>query len=166
MTPNYYVGGTYENEIDFLKTWIHERLLWIDENIPLINSYSAVEILTNSVPEFAIYPNPAQESTNFKIENAGPGDLVIQVFSPTGQMIDEIAYYLGYPGIWIIPFSIRSRIGSTAAGIYSCRLFIDQVLIITKRNKAFRPSFWWIPGFINTAPIKELDIFAIFRYGL
>ncbi len=133
LWPNYYVGGTYENEIDFLKTWIHERLLWIDENIPLINNSSSIETLTNKIPAFLIYPNPVQESTSFKIENAGPGELMIQVYSPTGQIVDEMVHYLGYQGTWLIPFSFRSRIANSAAGIYSCRVLIDGIALGTQR---------------------------------
>lgn len=32
--PNPYVGGSYQNEIDFLKKWIQARLDWMDENTP------------------------------------------------------------------------------------------------------------------------------------
>ncbi|MFC2132856.1 CotH kinase family protein, partial [Bacteroidota bacterium] len=32
--PNSYVGGSYENEIHFLKNWLSERLIWLDENLP------------------------------------------------------------------------------------------------------------------------------------
>ena len=31
--PNYYVGNTYQDELVFLKTWISNRLAWIDSNI-------------------------------------------------------------------------------------------------------------------------------------
>ena len=31
--PNYYVGNTYQDELTFLKTWISDRLIWIDGNI-------------------------------------------------------------------------------------------------------------------------------------
>ena len=31
--PNYYVGNTYQDELQFLKTWIAGRLMWIDNNI-------------------------------------------------------------------------------------------------------------------------------------
>lgn len=132
LWPNFYIGETYENEIDFLKTWIHERLLWIDENIPLINSSSTIKALSDNISTFSIYPNPAQESTTFKIENAGPGELMIQIFSPTGQKIDEIKHSLGYSGTWLIPFSIRSRIADPAVGVYSCCLFLNQVPISTQ----------------------------------
>ena len=31
--PNYYVGNTYQDELNFFKTWIGDRLVWIDDNL-------------------------------------------------------------------------------------------------------------------------------------
>ncbi|MBT3611894.1 MAG: hypothetical protein HN522_03000 [Flavobacteriales bacterium] len=31
--PNYYVGNTYQDELNFFKTWIGDRLIWIDNNL-------------------------------------------------------------------------------------------------------------------------------------
>tara|TARA_B100000700_G_C14767761_1_gene725247 strand:- start:216 stop:869 length:654 start_codon:yes stop_codon:yes gene_type:complete len=31
--PNYYVGYTYQEEIDYFKDWIADRLVWIDNNL-------------------------------------------------------------------------------------------------------------------------------------
>ena len=36
--PNYYVGNTYQDEIYFLKGWISDRLIWMDDNIPSCDS--------------------------------------------------------------------------------------------------------------------------------
>ena len=32
--PNSYVGTTYESEVSYLKTWLTQRLTWMDSNIP------------------------------------------------------------------------------------------------------------------------------------
>lgn len=32
--PNYYVGATYQDELNFLKDWVGDRLVWIDNNLP------------------------------------------------------------------------------------------------------------------------------------
>ncbi len=32
--PNYYVGNTYSEEIDSLKSWMNQRLVWLDANMP------------------------------------------------------------------------------------------------------------------------------------
>ena len=31
--PNYQLGVTYQDELDFLKYWIYNRVTWIDDNI-------------------------------------------------------------------------------------------------------------------------------------
>ena len=31
--PNYQLGVTYQDELDFLKYWIYNRVIWIDNNI-------------------------------------------------------------------------------------------------------------------------------------
>ncbi len=31
--PNFYVGNSYQDELNFFKTWIGDRLLWIDNNL-------------------------------------------------------------------------------------------------------------------------------------
>ena len=41
--PNNYVGGTYENEVDYLKSWINDRLVWIDAQIDNISPISLYE---------------------------------------------------------------------------------------------------------------------------
>ena len=33
MWPNFYVGSNYQDELNFLKTWIGDRLVWLDNNI-------------------------------------------------------------------------------------------------------------------------------------
>lgn len=34
--PNYYYGNTYQEEVDWLKNWTKDRLIWLDANIPRI----------------------------------------------------------------------------------------------------------------------------------
>lgn len=65
--PNFFVGETYQQEIDFLKNWISERIDWIDENIPGECQFPVVveeipELPTNGVK---LFPNPA--SDQFKV---------------------------------------------------------------------------------------------------
>ena len=55
--PNWYIGDTYDQEIDFMTTWIDDRLTWLDDNIagacvpgcmdPLACNYFAEAIYDN-----------------------------------------------------------------------------------------------------------------------
>lgn len=44
--PNFYIGKTYEDEINYLKNWLNNRIKWIDDNI--IHLYSFVEWIDES----------------------------------------------------------------------------------------------------------------------
>ena len=34
VSPNYYVGETYEDEVAWMTAWILERAAWLDGNMP------------------------------------------------------------------------------------------------------------------------------------
>ncbi|MEJ6695191.1 MAG: CotH kinase family protein [Chitinophagales bacterium] len=50
--PNNYVGSSYANEMSYLKTWIGERMIWLDDNMPGNCIYVAPE------PEDTFYIEP------------------------------------------------------------------------------------------------------------
>ena len=50
--PNNYVGSSYANEMSYLKTWIGERMIWLDDNMPGNCIYVAPE------PEDTFYIAP------------------------------------------------------------------------------------------------------------
>lgn len=54
--PNYYVGQTYEDEVAFLKNWIHDRLNFLDQEW-LIDISDVENVYPSNVGK--IYPNPA-----------------------------------------------------------------------------------------------------------
>jgi len=58
--PNYYVFSTYAQEVSFLKSWINDRLNWMNTN--MIGEPSRIENSDNEIPlEFSLeqnYPNP------------------------------------------------------------------------------------------------------------
>ena len=56
--PNYYVGNTYQDELVYLKKWISDRLIWIDNNI----SHLGTPYL--SLNELLVYPNPTVRMMN------------------------------------------------------------------------------------------------------
>lgn len=60
--PNYFVGSTYTSEIDYLKTWLHDRIDWLDINLPgdeTICSYAGLNEQESG--NLSLYPNPMDE---------------------------------------------------------------------------------------------------------
>ena len=57
MNPNWFVGETYQEEIDWLKEWITKRLAWIEAQFPPAPAAQsgAKLVLTTPVPGAQIY---------------------------------------------------------------------------------------------------------------
>lgn len=60
--PNDYIGESYPDEVAFLKTWLTDRLDWMDENMEgNCEDYIPVENNKTEKDAVQIYPNPANE---------------------------------------------------------------------------------------------------------
>lgn len=62
LWPNNFIGNTYQEEMDYLKTWTTGRLIWMDNN--MFGACPDLGLLGTEKMEneFSVYPNPA---TNF-----------------------------------------------------------------------------------------------------
>ncbi|NJO69574.1 MAG: T9SS type A sorting domain-containing protein, partial [Bacteroidetes bacterium] len=66
--PNPFIGATYQQEIDYMKTWISDRLNWMDVNIPYLLILDNPELNRQITDELAvIYPNPFHAYLNIEI---------------------------------------------------------------------------------------------------
>ncbi len=79
---NYFVGDTYEEEIDYLKWWFKARMSWMDENLPgacpdLVadstyhDGFDPVETAINNIQPIytTVYPNPFSSSATFAYDS-------------------------------------------------------------------------------------------------
>jgi len=62
--PNYYVGNTYQDELQFFRTWIGGRLMWIDSNI-LGNCYVVLGCTDPVACNYDISANTNDGSCNY-----------------------------------------------------------------------------------------------------
>ncbi len=75
--PNYFVGGTYQSEIGYLKSWIADRVGWMDRQLIA----GSVDVVTgdDGVPDGSAlmqnYPNPFNPVTTIGFRVAGSGSL-------------------------------------------------------------------------------------------
>jgi hypothetical protein len=82
--PNPEVRNTYDNEMDFLKTWISNRLTWLDSQwLISLNTFSPV--ITNN--NFLAYPNPFCNRINLKVNPVNLDNLVVDLYNLQGQKI-------------------------------------------------------------------------------
>ena len=59
--PNNFVGDTYAQEMDYLRSWATDRLNWLDEN--MFGSCEDLGLSTSSLHPLRIYPNPTSGKT-------------------------------------------------------------------------------------------------------
>jgi hypothetical protein len=80
--PNNYVGSSYQDEIDYLKTWITERLAWMDTTIDLIEV--TLDTKASSDQTISIYPNPSKKILNVSSQKQIIG---YQILDQTGKIL-------------------------------------------------------------------------------
>ena len=97
---------SYANEISYLKTWVSNRIAWMDINMPG-NCYTVGENEEISQNFFNVYPNPANEYLNISFNSAafklqqitlydGLGNTVYQTTSNKNNLqLDLSSYQIG-----------------------------------------------------------------------
>ena len=83
---NGFVGNTYQEDVNFLKTYIQQRSAWMDANIPG-NCDAAVE-QQEFVPEYhKIWPNPATNQAYVGFTLFFPGDVQLVFTDLQGRRV-------------------------------------------------------------------------------
>ena len=83
---NYFVGNTYQEEIDYLKWWFESRSLYMDANLPGNNICPlpvGVEENNNVINQISVYPNPTTGIINI----VAPKNANIKLFGIDGKEI-------------------------------------------------------------------------------
>ncbi len=90
------MGGTYDNEMDYLKTWLTNRLDWMDSKwlFPLNTRQDL-----SSTSEFKVYPNPFSSRINLSITTKNPDEIVVDIYNLQGQKMTSHKFH---------PFTISS----------------------------------------------------------
>jgi hypothetical protein len=85
--PNNFVGDTYQEEVDYLKLWIGERIAWMDANMfGTCDTTVHVSDLMNI--QFNIYPNPTNDI--LYVETPFDKNFEIIVFTTQGTLLQRI----------------------------------------------------------------------------
>jgi hypothetical protein len=84
--PNYYIGAIYQNEVNYLKNWIHERAEWMD-------LHTQVDSLPPASPHLFINEFMASNSNTYA-DNQGDFDDWIEIYNPNDEAVNIGGYYL------------------------------------------------------------------------
>ncbi|HEY9046352.1 MAG TPA: CotH kinase family protein [Ohtaekwangia sp.] len=82
--PNYYIGATYQQEVVWLKSWISQRLTWLDDNFREIVTATEQEQQTADI---AVYPNPFSGAVHIAYTLRKPAAVEITIYNAVGNRV-------------------------------------------------------------------------------
>jgi len=92
--PNFFIGATYEQEIEYLKDWIVRRLNWMDENIPTVGRFK----INTDKYSVLVYPNPVRDQLNIQLYLNYLDKVDIEIFDLSGAKVFSSEYFPGLAG--------------------------------------------------------------------
>ncbi|GAB4040343.1 CotH kinase family protein [Spirosoma gilvum] len=86
--PNSFVGKTYQEEINFLKTWVKNRLEWMDNAILTLGMQP---LAVEPIPEFSvtIQPNPSAGDVTVRYRLQQRANVLLTITDANGRMIRQ-----------------------------------------------------------------------------
>lgn len=109
--PNYYIGSTFQDEVNWLKTWVTNRLAWLDNNMPSVITGMESESQPSTV---TVYPNPFEREMQVEYTMQQPGTFTLHLFDPIGKSISVQSRYHQDPGT----YHLALPTGHLQAGVY------------------------------------------------
>jgi hypothetical protein len=131
--PNGYVGQTYADEVGFLKTWLRQRVAWLDGQI-------ATPSTSAPLPADAVYalsdpaPNPSPRRAQLSLTVAQPQRVRVEVFDAQGRRVAEVFDGVVRPGS---PEAFAVETSALPGGLYVVRVlgttFADARRLVVTR---------------------------------
>lgn len=91
--PNFYVGPTYQSEVNWLKNWISMRVTWLDNNFPKFDPTA----VTESDGAFRIFPNPVREKLWLQWGEANAEFAEIRIYNVRGSLVRDMQIVVDQP---------------------------------------------------------------------
>jgi hypothetical protein len=129
--PNYFIGDSYTEEIDYMKNWVSLRINWLDNAFPEI--YFEDEDLDNrpllnfNQPKIKTAPNPFTESASFIFYTPFENQIEISIYNVLGEKIRQLIDNVYPEGTHAVRWDGRNLSGiKVANGVYFYRYKINH----------------------------------------
>lgn len=115
VDPNNYIGHTYENEVDYFKTWLNNRLEWMD-----LNMYGYCDIPLENEQEGAlkasVYPTAFHQELTLRVMSNSPSSFTLSIWDQVGKLVHRES--LGSKDIGNHEFSLNHLTNKLSQGSY------------------------------------------------
>ena len=119
--PNDFVGESYEQEVGFLKSWLTQRLDWMDDNMigdcDLVDSNEETIV---SILRPKVYPNPVESLLSIELHGEDFQEVSLELYDLLGNLIKF--YTLTKPLTTI-------EVGDIPKGMYFYRINTENLQI-------------------------------------
>jgi len=112
--PNNFVGNTFQEDIDYMKQWIQDRITWMDAN--MFGTCTDLGVLESELDLVQVFPNPAKEDFNFSFKEY-VSDGAMELMNLSGQVI--------YQSSGINGKGYKVHIDDLASGMYYYTFNLD-----------------------------------------
>lgn len=109
--PNYYVGSTYAQEVDWLKNWIEQRMDWLDVAMQDIVTGESDEVLNHNLK---VFPNPFDQDLIFEYNLTKSRYVTIELFDLMGKRVASFDEGNQLPG----KHTVTANLPGISGGIY------------------------------------------------
>lgn len=121
--PQNQLNANYQGEVNDLKTWIANRVAWMDGAI--LGYCASVAIQENSFDNtMAVYPNPFQSTTTFALNLTEEVDVSLKIMDVMGNEISLLLNERRPSGEFKVVFERKER----PAGIYFYQLAMNDII--------------------------------------
>jgi hypothetical protein len=90
LWPNDFVGQTYQEEVDYLKTWLTNRLIWLDANIGGTCTWAVGVTENENAINVQVSPNPFSSFSVFTFNGLEETGGTIVIHDIIGKQIREL----------------------------------------------------------------------------
>ncbi|MBN2411904.1 CotH kinase family protein [candidate division KSB1 bacterium] len=117
---------TYQDEVDYLKVWLGNRIDWIDQNILAVTAIKKHNLI--SPKNFTLaqnYPNPFNPVTTIPYTVSAPAHIKMEIYNTLGQKVKTLVNTRHAAGHYNVNWDGTINCGQSAAGgMYLYRLDI------------------------------------------
>ena len=125
-------ASTYEGEVYALKSWMHDRLNWLDANMPgSCDKSFGIHDITNE-NAFHIYPNPVSDYLTIEYATTEKSTIGIAIINQQGSMLSNAKTITRSPGEWRETLDVSS----CKPGVYLLRFTMNGKMYTQRFIKA------------------------------
>lgn len=106
--PNYYVGSTYQNEVDWLKDWISTRTSWLDSQFSEFNLTLANEPLAQKETPIKVLKNPIESDSKVEYQVFKKGKVKLSLYDLNGNVIQSLVDEIQNTDIYLLPLNAEN----------------------------------------------------------